>query len=488
MLATFSQKKLNQTSGITVFIDRAEDLCPQNTGGQCNPYVTLKIGEKIKKDSESKKKTNNPDWKELIFLQAPFSSQELIIEVYDKQSKNLFSSTTRLLGVTKIDLSQLYNDEKQEFKLILERAISGTLYLAIECHNYGKQKIKEDFEIEDQPIEDKPKGNDENEEVDIFSLLGAKRSVRRGYPKVQNSLYGTNSIGGPSVNKEEKIQNESIYGDSNVGDSTSLKGDRNSEKDSFTEKKGDSFTEKKSDSFTEKKSDSFTEKKDDSFTEKKSIQMESLYNNSSQNTSNNTKPKSEKTIEEQMMDGDLSEIEERAKDKESRYKEGEKIGKGGMGTVYLATDSKTNKTVALKKVNIDGGGSLNQALKEITTIQSLRHKHLVQYKDSFVTKDLSKLCLIMDLYKDGDLEHYLETYKKEGKHLPEKDLMIFAKQLTEGVAYLHSKHLVHRDLKPGNIFMQDDHKTCLIGDFGLVKDVNQSMAKTFAGTQYSLFL
>ena len=85
---------------------------------------------------------------------------------------------------------------------------------------------------------------------------------------------------------------------------------------------------------------------------------------------------------------------------------------------------------------------------------------------------------------NGTLEDYLnnrnetlEILKRRGreeynnaKRVYMKEAVMFAKQILQGLAYIHSFGMVHRDLKPSNIFVQD--KTCKIGDFGLIKKLD----------------
>eukprot|EP01080_Neovahlkampfia_damariscottae_P006265 gene6265-10272_t len=189
-----------------------------------------------------------------------------------------------------------------------------------------------------------------------------------------------------------------------------------------------------------------------------------------------------KTIEDDYNpEEDLN--EKKNQSKENRYEIIKKIGKGGMGTVFLATDKRNNEEIALKKVQIDDGNSLNDSLKEVVLMQRIHHENLVEFKDYFVSGDLKKLSFVMEFYKNGDLSQYLSKAQKKKEILNEELIKDFMTQMIKGVQCLHQKNLVHRDLKPGNIFMTKNCKLLKIGDFGLMKDTTHSVAKTFAGTQ-----
>src|SRR3954468_21630320 len=115
-LGPFGKKLTNSISGIKIFVEKAEDL-----QSHVSSFVTVRIGEKLKKDTEVRKKTNSPEFKEFVFFQTPFPKPELILELYEKSGITLFSSK-KLLGFVQVDLSELFDGETREFKLPLLRA------------------------------------------------------------------------------------------------------------------------------------------------------------------------------------------------------------------------------------------------------------------------------------------------------------------------------------------------------------------------------
>jgi NIMA (never in mitosis gene a)-related kinase len=86
---------------------------------------------------------------------------------------------------------------------------------------------------------------------------------------------------------------------------------------------------------------------------------------------------------------------------------------------------------------------------------------------------------------DGDLAIFLKHLKKKGEMLDEKVILSWFLMLVFGIQALHSKNVLHRDLKAANIFLTSK-KLIKIGDFGISKVLDSTSAKTFVGTPYYL--
>jgi serine/threonine protein kinase len=89
-----------------------------------------------------------------------------------------------------------------------------------------------------------------------------------------------------------------------------------------------------------------------------------------------------------------------------------------------------------------------------------------RYHDCFA--DGHTLNIVMEYADSGDLHRLLQQHAKAGNHLPEDQLLRYFVQLVAALAYIHSRGLMHRDLKANNIFMTSQGLLKL-GDFGLVK-------------------
>ncbi len=87
-------------------------------------------------------------------------------------------------------------------------------------------------------------------------------------------------------------------------------------------------------------------------------------------------------------------------------------------------------------------------------------------------------CLLMDFFSEGDLDQQI---KSRTERYSEATLCSYMLQLLAGVSYMHSKGLMHRDLKPGNVFVKNNGQALAIGDFGLAREMDDSFASTLAG-------
>ena len=110
-----------------------------------------------------------------------------------------------------------------------------------------------------------------------------------------------------------------------------------------------------------------------------------------------------------------------------------------------------------------GERGVELTLNESKFLTVLTHPHIIKYYTSF--KEDNSLYLIIENAENGDLESYIESNKKIGRHIPEDELWSIFLQCMQGLAYIHKRKVIHRDIKLGNILM-DNNMTIKIGDFG----------------------
>ncbi|XP_067634450.1 cyclin-dependent kinase 10 isoform X1 [Eurosta solidaginis] len=143
-----------------------------------------------------------------------------------------------------------------------------------------------------------------------------------------------------------------------------------------------------------------------------------------------------------------------------------RIGEGTYGIVYRARDTRNNDVVALKKVRMDQekDGLPISGLREIMILKACNHENIVNLRDVVVGKSLESIFLVMD-YCEQDLASLLDNMAQP---FSESEVKCIILQVLHGLEYMHSRYIIHRDLKVSNLLMTD--KGCVkIADFGLAR-------------------
>ena len=166
-----------------------------------------------------------------------------------------------------------------------------------------------------------------------------------------------------------------------------------------------------------------------------------------------------------------------------RYQVRRVVADGGMGRVYQALDLQDKSGVAVKVLHPDvarDAVAVERFKREYEVSKLLPHEHIVDVRDFQETEDKS-YALVME-YLEGE---ELRTLIKREKRLPPERIVRMLAQVAIGLDSAHRQRLVHRDLKPDNIFLCGTHDGDVVKvlDFGSVKDKG-SMAKklTVVGT------
>ncbi|WP_134739636.1 serine/threonine-protein kinase [Nocardioides sp. 503] len=148
-----------------------------------------------------------------------------------------------------------------------------------------------------------------------------------------------------------------------------------------------------------------------------------------------------------------------------RYRVEREVGRGGMGSVWLAHDERLGRAVALKRVGRLPGESLPhlaRAMREARSSAALNHPNVVSVYDAVEEGD--HLWLVMEYVPGRTLS---ELVADEGPLPPDRVARIGA-QVADGLAVAHAAGTVHRDVKPGNVLVGDDG-TAKISDFGIAR-------------------
>ncbi|XP_030630323.1 serine/threonine-protein kinase PLK3 [Chanos chanos] len=162
------------------------------------------------------------------------------------------------------------------------------------------------------------------------------------------------------------------------------------------------------------------------------------------------------------------------------YFKGKLLGKGGFARCYEMTDLATNKMYAVKVIPQSRVSKPHQREKitnEIELHKTLQHKHVVKFSHHF--EDQENIYIFLELCSRKSLAHIWKA-----RHtLTDPEVRYYLRQIISGLKYLHNKGILHRDLKLGNFFVNENMELRL-GDFGLAAKLEtvEQRKKTICGT------
>ncbi|XP_076988427.1 myosin light chain kinase 3 isoform X2 [Tamandua tetradactyla] len=143
----------------------------------------------------------------------------------------------------------------------------------------------------------------------------------------------------------------------------------------------------------------------------------------------------------------------------------EVLGGGRFGQVHRCMEKSTGLTLAAKIIKVKTTKDREDVKNEINIMNQLSHVNVIQLYDAFESKN--SFTLIMEYVDGGEL---FDRITDDKCHLTELDVILFTKQICEGVHYLHQHYILHLDLKPENILCvnRTGHQVKII-DFGLAR-------------------
>lgn len=167
-----------------------------------------------------------------------------------------------------------------------------------------------------------------------------------------------------------------------------------------------------------------------------------------------------------------------------KYHKIKKLGHGRYGDVWLVERTSDQSKLAMKMINLDTEVEIDPELNaEVAVLAKLNHPHIVKYYESFVED--SRLFIVMDYAEEGDLRKYMINMTKTSQTVDEDLIWKFAFQLSQALHHIHTLKIIHRDIKPQNIFLKS-HTSIMIGDFGISKILQntEDLARTSVGTPH----
>lgn len=173
---------------------------------------------------------------------------------------------------------------------------------------------------------------------------------------------------------------------------------------------------------------------------------------------------------------------------QGRYRILELVGKGGMGAVYKARDTRlSEKVVAVKQVldeadDVDPVFAEKQLKVESDTLEKLRHSGIPQVLDAFRESNANHI--VMEFIDGTSLEKLLDYFMEQGDPMPQEMVIDLALKICDVLIYLHEQDppVIHRDIKPQNVLVRETNQEVVLVDFGLAKKSTPDVTKSLVGT------
>ncbi|XP_060193212.1 mitogen-activated protein kinase kinase kinase 5-like [Lycium barbarum] len=168
----------------------------------------------------------------------------------------------------------------------------------------------------------------------------------------------------------------------------------------------------------------------------------------------------------------------------SQWKKGKLIGRGTFGSVYVASNRETGALCALKEVELlpddpKSAESIRQLEQEINVLSHLKHPNIVQYYGSEIVDD--RFYIYLEYVHPGSINKFIQDHCGA---ITESIVRNFTRHILCGLAYLHSKKTIHRDIKGANLLV-DAYGVVKLADFGMAKHLNGHSANlSLKGSPY----
>lgn len=177
--------------------------------------------------------------------------------------------------------------------------------------------------------------------------------------------------------------------------------------------------------------------------------------------------------------------------KEIFFKVKELGNKTNLCNSFLIRSQKSDDEYVLKTINIkDNEKQKKKLLNDFQILKKINHPNILLLKDSYYSQDKNFLNIITEYADGGNLQTKLDKQKEKKEYFDEDSLLNWFMQICFALRYLHKKKIIHRDIRPSNIFLMEHNSQdfAKLGDFGVAKALNSTLhyAKTLVTEpQYS---
>ena len=167
-----------------------------------------------------------------------------------------------------------------------------------------------------------------------------------------------------------------------------------------------------------------------------------------------------------MDDNNIKKDHENVGMKLSDFKILKELGKGSYGIVYTVRSYLDDNEYVMKKMELNHLKPKQQreCYREVSILKKVNHPNIIKYYSSFLEQET--LYIIMEYAENGDLFSLIKHYKRHKKYFDEFDIWRIASEILNGLHYLHTHNIIHRDIKCLNLFITKD-KHVKIGDLGV---------------------
>ncbi|KAK3691660.1 hypothetical protein RRG08_044880 [Elysia crispata] len=163
------------------------------------------------------------------------------------------------------------------------------------------------------------------------------------------------------------------------------------------------------------------------------------------------------------------------------------LGSGSYGSAWVVQEKGSSVKKVMKEVKLLNLSEkdVKQAVLEVAALARCKHDNIIRYYEAFADKNTMILSILMDYASEGDLHKHIA--ERRGLYFPNEIVLRWFTQLLSALAYIHKRGILHRDIKPQNLFV-DEKYVLKLGDFGICRilQFESDVAFTMIGTPFYL--